>query len=78
LNQSKLWATAEEAQELAEAMRELFLSHADRITDPDRRPPGARLVSVVGWVVPSGPLENRHVAAADQATGPTTGAGEQR
>jgi len=55
VNQAKLWVTAEEAAELLEQMRELSLSYADRITDPDSRPPGARLVSVVGWLVPSGP-----------------------
>lgn len=58
-NQSKLWVTAEEAREISEAMRELFLSHGDRMTDPDQRPADARLVSVVGWLVPNGPLENR-------------------
>lgn len=57
-NQSKLWVTAEEAARISEAMRDLFLSHGDRITDPDQRPDGARLVSVVGWLVPNGPLEN--------------------
>jgi predicted ArsR family transcriptional regulator len=58
LNQSKLWLTAEEAAGISEAMRELFLSYGDRVTDPGQRPSGARLVSVVGWLVPSGPLEN--------------------
>jgi predicted ArsR family transcriptional regulator len=57
LNQSQLWVTAEEAAQISEAMRELFLSYGDRITDPEKRPPGARLVSMVGWLVPSGPLE---------------------
>jgi hypothetical protein len=31
------------------------MSYTDRITDPDLRPDGARLVSLVGWLVPSRP-----------------------
>ena len=39
-----------------EAMVELFLSWpTERISDPQARPDGARLVSLVGWLVPSGP-----------------------
>ena len=56
VNQSQAWMTPEEAKELCDAMVELFLRHSDRITDPDRRPPGARLISLVGWVAPSGPV----------------------
>jgi hypothetical protein len=41
-------------------MVELFMSYTDRITDPDLRPDGARLVSLVGWLVPSGPLRSEH------------------
>jgi DNA-binding transcriptional ArsR family regulator len=55
LNQSKLWLTAEEAQRISEQMRELFLSYGDRMADPGGRPESARLVAVVGWLVPSGP-----------------------
>lgn len=55
VNESKLWLTADEAKQLSEAMVELFLTHADRLRDPDSRPDGARLVSLVGWLVPSGP-----------------------
>jgi DNA-binding transcriptional ArsR family regulator len=56
VNQSKAWLTAQEAQELSEAMVELFLTHSERITDRAQRPEGARLVSMVGWIAPSGPL----------------------
>lgn len=55
VNESKLWLTADEAKQLSAAMIELFLTHADRLTDPAQRPEGARLVSLVGWLVPSGP-----------------------
>ena len=52
LVQSALWLTAEEAQQVAAQLKELFLTHFDRLDHPERRPEGARLVSVVGWLVP--------------------------
>ena len=55
VSQSQTWLTADEARELSAAMVELFMSYTDRITDPDLRPDGARLVSLVGWLVPSRP-----------------------
>ena len=55
LNQSALWLTAEEATDLLERMRELFTTHAERMRDPSARPEGARLMTLVGWLVPSGP-----------------------
>ena len=58
VNQSQLWVTAEEAQELSAAMVELFMTYTDRITDPDLRPQGSRLVSLVGWLVPSSPYRS--------------------
>jgi DNA-binding transcriptional ArsR family regulator len=57
-NQAQTWVTAAEARELSAAMVELFLTHAERIAEPDTRPEGARLVSLVGWLVPSGPLRS--------------------
>jgi DNA-binding transcriptional ArsR family regulator len=53
VTQSQLWLTAEEAKRVGEQMQELFLTHADRIQDPTLRPDDARLVSLVGWLVPS-------------------------
>ncbi len=50
--QASLWLTAEEAKEVSERMQELFLTHFDRLHAPERRPEGARLVSLVGWLVP--------------------------
>ena len=55
VNEAKLWLTADEAREVSEAMVELFLTHADRLRDPASRPEGARLMSLVGWITPSGP-----------------------
>ncbi len=57
-NQTQTWVTAEEARQLAAAMVELFLTHTERIAEPESRPEGARLVSLVGWLVPSGPLRS--------------------
>ncbi len=57
VNQSRLWLTAEEAKELGAQMRDLFWGKADRFTDPSARPPGARVMALMGWIVPSGPLE---------------------
>ncbi len=54
VSQSQLWLTAEEAHDLGEQMRNLFLTHVERHHDASRRPEGARLVSLVGWLVPSG------------------------
>jgi predicted ArsR family transcriptional regulator len=59
VNQSRTWMTAEEANALNEQMVALFLTHADRLGDPDARPEGARLVSLVGWLAPSGPMPER-------------------
>jgi DNA-binding transcriptional ArsR family regulator len=58
LNQSQTWLTAEEARELSAAMVDLFMSYTDRITDRAQRPEGARLVSLVGWLVPSRPYRS--------------------
>lgn len=57
-NQTQAWVTAEEAKQLAAAMVALFLRHTERIVEPESRPEGARLVSLVGWLVPSGPLRS--------------------
>jgi predicted ArsR family transcriptional regulator len=58
VNQAQVWVTAEEAADLAAAMVDLFLTHAERITEPETRPEGARLVSLVGWLAPSGPYRS--------------------
>lgn len=74
VNQSRVWLTAAEAKELGEQMRELFWAKADRLADPSARPPGARVMALMGWVVPSGPLEPRP-AAVTADSGVADGAG---
>jgi DNA-binding transcriptional ArsR family regulator len=56
---SQLWLTADEAQALRRDLSGLLLRYADRSGEPARRPAGARLVSLVGWLVPSGPHRPR-------------------
>lgn len=55
VSRSQLWLTPIEAVDLSEAVVNLFHAYADRSSDPDSRPEDARLVSLVGWLVPSGP-----------------------
>jgi DNA-binding transcriptional ArsR family regulator len=55
LVQSQLWLTASEAQEVKDSLTDLLLSHIERAGAPESRPEDARLVSLVGWLVPSGP-----------------------
>jgi DNA-binding transcriptional ArsR family regulator len=68
VNESKLWRTAEEAKQLSASMVELFLTHADRLRDPAQRPEGARLVSLVGWIAPSGPYRPERSDSDHQRT----------
>ncbi|NUR10122.1 MAG: helix-turn-helix transcriptional regulator [Nocardioidaceae bacterium] len=63
ISQSALWLTAEEAREIKEELTRLLLSKAERSGHPELRPEGARLTSLVAWVVPSGP----HRLPADRA-----------
>jgi DNA-binding transcriptional ArsR family regulator len=55
IHQSRLWLTADEAAELADALRDLLHAYDERLQDPGARPPDARLVAAVAWVVPNGP-----------------------
>lgn len=50
--QSVLWLTAEEAEEISQELRALLMRHFDRMSHPERRPEGARLVSTVAWLSP--------------------------
>jgi len=60
VHQAQTWLTADEARELSSALLDLFMSYADRVTDRALRPDGSRLVSLVGWLVPSGPYRSEH------------------
>jgi DNA-binding transcriptional ArsR family regulator len=55
VHQSRLWLTAEEAAEIGQRMGELLRTHADRLAEPELRPPNARLMALMGWIVPDGP-----------------------
>jgi len=69
LNQSRLWLTADEAAELGERIRELLMTKAERSDDPSARPDGARLMALMSWVVPYGPID---------VTGPDAGEPRRR
>jgi DNA-binding transcriptional ArsR family regulator len=55
LSHTQVWLTAEEAARLRASLSALLRTHTERAGSPDLRPDGARLVSLVGWLVPSGP-----------------------
>jgi DNA-binding transcriptional ArsR family regulator len=55
LSQSQLWLTAAEAQKLNDELQELFFRYTERSRDRALRPDEARLVTLVAWLVPSGP-----------------------
>ena len=60
VHQVHAWLTADETRALSTALAQLFAAHAqERSADPATRPDGARLVSLVGWVVPSGPASTQ-------------------
>ena len=64
---SMLWLTAEEAADLRGRLTDLLQSpnelSAERAAHPDTRPEDARLVSLVGWLVPAGPQRERETGA---------------
>lgn len=62
--QSRLWLTAEEAQQIGEQVRELFLTKAEERQDPANRPPDARVMALMAWIVPTGPLPSSVTRAA--------------
>jgi DNA-binding transcriptional ArsR family regulator len=50
--QSASWLTLEELEEVNAEIRAVLERHADRITDPAKRPPGSRLCELVAWGAP--------------------------
>lgn len=54
--QNRVWLTAEEARRIGELLHDVITqeSLADRQQDPSKRPPGARLMAAMGWLVPCG------------------------
>ena len=69
VHEARLWLTADEAKQLSEQMAGLFSTHEDRLRQHDSRPEGARLVSMVGWLVPNGPPP--HEVSASPASRPS-------
>ena len=55
LGHTQLWLTADEAAELVTELREVVTRHIGRAARTEQRPAGSRMVSLVGWLVPSGP-----------------------
>lgn len=53
VHQALLWLTAEELDEVRQVLGRLAAEHAERLTDPDQRPAGARLCAYVAWAVPA-------------------------
>jgi DNA-binding transcriptional ArsR family regulator len=47
------WLTADELKDMNEAINAVLDRHVERLTDPSRRPPGARLCEFVAWGVPT-------------------------
>jgi DNA-binding transcriptional ArsR family regulator len=52
VSQSASWLTAEELDDVNAELRGVLERYADRLVDPTKRPPGARLCELVAWGVP--------------------------
>lgn len=55
ITQSIGWLTAEELNQVGHEINEVFLRYADRLSNPARRPPGAKPVRLIGWGIPARP-----------------------
>jgi DNA-binding transcriptional ArsR family regulator len=55
LTAERLWLTAAEARELGERIAALAEPYAGRLADPHSRPPDARLVAMMSWLIPARP-----------------------
>lgn len=53
VSQSALWLTADELEELMQAVTALFMDKRDRLEHPELRPDGARLCALMAWGVPN-------------------------
>jgi len=77
VHQSQLWLTAEEAQGIGTELREIAERHLARHRDPAQRPEGARLVSLVSWLVPSASHRVDLGATTENVRGQAAAEGEQ-
>jgi DNA-binding transcriptional ArsR family regulator len=55
ITQARLWLTAEEAKDLGAQIAGLVAASAERLADPSLRPPDARPVAAMSWVIAAGP-----------------------
>jgi len=65
VHQSRLWLTPDEAHEIGEQIRNLFLTKFDERQDPANRPPEARVMAMMASIVPNGPSAARQERAQD-------------
>ncbi len=63
--QGAMWLTEEEFAELGEGLRQLATGYLDRLRDPQLRPPGSRLCTVMGWAMPAYHPDGRPVTVDD-------------
>lgn len=70
LTQARLWLTSEEARRLGERLKGVISAAelVDRSQDPEQRPPGARLMALMGWLVPSGSAPARVEPSGEHET----------
>lgn len=54
--QTRFWLTPDEAESLGHRLKEIFSDEdlVERNQDPGARPPGARLMALMSWIVPYG------------------------
>lgn len=67
VNQSVIWLTAQELEQVNRSVRDLFLAHVRRFEHPEERPEGARLCSLMAWGSPAYDLAGASVELADSA-----------
>ena len=60
------WCTAEELREISNKIFEILAPSFQRLTDPDSRPDGARLVRFVNWAIPARPYVHDNPPTPDR------------
>jgi DNA-binding transcriptional ArsR family regulator len=62
------WCTAEELREISNKIFEILAPSFQRLTDPEARPEGARLVRFVNWAIPARPYVHDNPPTRDRTT----------
>ncbi|WP_405072238.1 winged helix-turn-helix domain-containing protein [Kribbella sp. NBC_01510] len=52
-NEMVAWLTADELKEMNDAITAVLDRYVERLTEPQRRPPGSRLCEFVAWGIPT-------------------------